>query len=106
MRFFVNLKNKKFEVIGSQVEMPNSSDIFAVHVNNYDIWSAPYAVSHIDTGYRVGHGNSIDEAIEDGKKKMLSITSENFIARADKAKKENAVKELIILTDEELQSKG
>lgn len=89
MRFFLAGTAAAVEVIGEVVSLPNAGgEVFAVHhavipgVTDDDDDDAPlFAVSHVETGFRVASGFSIDEAIEAAGARLQSKTPEEIQER-------------------------
>lgn len=67
------------EVIGLAVDLPNIPvGAFAVHANPFcgrevgGVREMPFAVSHVETGFRLASGHDVDDAIERATTTVLS----------------------------------
>lgn len=63
MRLVVAGDDANEEVIAEEIEITGSGERFAVHRSIGTHARGLWSVSHIDTGFAVDHGNSIDDAI-------------------------------------------
>jgi len=65
VRFVVTGSHHDVEMIGAAVCIPSAStERFAVHVNVHsDMKERPYTVTHVESGFRLGGGSTIDAAI-------------------------------------------
>lgn len=65
MRFYLTGNRHDIEMIGEAVTIPAAPDeTFAVHPNVFsDMREHPYSVTHVETGFRLGRGTSIQSAI-------------------------------------------
>jgi hypothetical protein len=90
MRFLVSCKEYREEVIGEPVTIDQVPDeAFAVHRTNIGSPSTmPYwTVTHVDTGFAVSHGDTIDFAIQQARDRFEAagpdVIAERFrLARA------------------------
>jgi hypothetical protein len=92
MRLVITGEISNIEVIAEPFEIDGSSDQFAVHPAIgfvAEVWSA----THIATGFSIGAGDTIDEAIADARTKWAAKTPaeiEAAIARATEIKRSRA----------------
>lgn len=96
MRFHLTTHGGPIEVLGDLVELPNSgAEQFFVHHaavrserdDDLDDDELPlFAVSHVGTGFRVGAGNTIDEAISHARIVMNSKTPKEVALAIKRAK--------------------
>ena len=81
MRFFVMCDNYREEVIGDLVEIDQApGEAFAVHRSHIgQISSFPYwTVTHVETGFQVGCGDTIDFAVQMAREKFAAKTPEQI----------------------------
>jgi hypothetical protein len=90
MRFYLNGDISLMETLGDKVELAGDrGESFAVHATPYslanpddDLWR----VSHIETGFRVSSGGSINEAIENANRRLAEVTDEQFNTALSRAR--------------------
>jgi len=65
VRFMLTGSHHDVEMLGAAVVIPAAStERFAVHPNVHrDMKETPYTVTHIESGFRLGGGRTIDDAI-------------------------------------------
>ncbi|TGP43441.1 hypothetical protein EN871_16650 [bacterium M00.F.Ca.ET.228.01.1.1] len=89
MRFFIVGDICLEEVIGEPVEFAEApGELYAVHRPHIGDTNATcyWHVSHVETGVRLSMGDSIDFAIENGRRVLASKTSEEIKAALDAAR--------------------
>lgn len=89
MRFNLHSATSTIEAIGESVELTfGRGEAFAVHATPYlhaeddDQWR----VSHIETGFEVDSGATIDDAIMAAEEKLAQINDEKFYKGIAKAR--------------------
>jgi len=87
MRFIVTGHRVDHEMIGELVEIPQApGEVFAVHPNVFkDMKEAPFSVTHVDSGFRIGKGTSIQGAIHHALNTALDNGPEKLAAALDLA---------------------
>lgn len=80
MRFIVTGSKSDTEMIGEQVEIPQApGQIFAVHPNIFkDRATSPFSVTHVESGFRLGHGATIQGAINNALNKALETGADKL----------------------------
>ena len=65
VRFVLTGSHHDVEMLGAAIVVPSAStERFAVHVNVHsDSKETPYTVTHVESGFRLGGGKTIDAAI-------------------------------------------
>ena len=107
MRFLVSCKDYREEVIGEPVAIDQvPGEIFAVHRTNIGAPSTmPYwTVTHVETGFAVSHGDTIDFAIQQARDRFAAATPEVIAERFEKARAmlaENQAKPVMQVPPEE-----
>jgi len=88
MRFILTGSKHDIEMIGEQVQIPTApGEVFAVHPNVFtDMRATPYAVTHVETGFRIGGGASIQSAILAAQNACLNVGPEEMARRIDLAR--------------------
>jgi hypothetical protein len=88
MRFIITGNRTDSEMIGEQVEIPQApGQIFAVHPNVFkDMRDWPFAVTHVESGFRLGIGTTIQGAINNALNKALDTGAERLAAAMDFAR--------------------
>jgi hypothetical protein len=92
MRLMLTGDVHPIEAIGELIEIePNYGELFVVHQSphgvsdlNIDRWR----VSHVDTGYRVSWGLTIDAAIQHAKERLAMVGEDGFLKALEKARAE------------------
>lgn len=69
--------NTYLDVPALEFDIPGSGHRFAVH-RNFDITPDEYAVTHIDTGFRVGAGETMEEAAQVAMERWASKTPQQI----------------------------
>ncbi len=94
MRFFVIGEFGFAEVIGELVDL-GKPEQYAVHNNIFNDAlngrDALFVISHVDSGFRVSVGDTVDFAIENAKQRIAMLTDQQYregIATAFKIKAE------------------
>jgi len=92
MRVKITCGDAIYETIGEEVSFDGFDDKFAVHQNikNDDDFKV-FCVTHIDTGFRLEAGLTIDDVIEKAKYKLQLVGIDKLkeaIARASQIKSE------------------
>lgn len=81
MRLIIQGDKYAAEVIGESFEIDGSGHQFAVHPT---LWSdghiAPWSATHVETGHRVGSGDTIDEAIASARTKWNQASPDRLEA--------------------------
>lgn len=83
-RYIVKALVRDEEVIGEEFKIDGTDAVFIVH-RSLDDTRGNYTSTHLDTGFSIGWGESIDDAIVDGAERWLEQSPEKlaaFIARA------------------------
>lgn len=107
MRFLVACKEYREEVIGEPITIDQVPDeAFAVHRTNIGAPSTmPYwTVSHVETGFAVSHGDTIDFAIQQARDRFAAAGPEVIAERFEKARamqQENQSKPVMQVPPEE-----
>ena len=80
------------EVIAEPFSIEGSEESFAVHQTLprqvIEMEAKPFTATHVDTGFAIARGDTIDEAIAAAKEVWASKTPEQISAAIDRAKKE------------------
>jgi len=74
------------EVIGEPFDVEGSDERFAVHpAIASDSYRGKWVATHVDTGFAIGRADTIDGAIEAGRKAWAAATPEEIIAAKTRA---------------------
>jgi hypothetical protein len=88
MRLVIQGDKHAEEVIGEPFEIEGSGHQFAVHPKlRGDDHFAPWSATHVETGHRVGFGDTVDEAIASARARWNQASTETIEAGLKRARK-------------------
>jgi hypothetical protein len=92
MRLTLHGTRTPIEVIADSISInPNYGDSFVVHQTPHGMGDSNidrFRVSHLATGFRVGWGMTIDQAIHHAQTRLKSVGQEKFREAVERANKE------------------
>lgn len=83
-RYIVKAKVRDEEVIGEEFKIDGEDAVFIVH-RSLDDTRGNFTSTHVDTGFAIGWGESINEAIMHGTKRWLEQSPEKLAASIARA---------------------
>lgn len=85
------------EVIGEQFKIAGSGEMFIVHRSIGMEANGRYTATHHDTGFLIGWGDTIDDAIVHGTERWLECPREKLKELIENARKKAAARDCVRL---------
>lgn len=96
MRFHIFGDKHDEEVIGEPFAIAGTTDQFAVHATILaDSWSSPWTATHVESGFFIARGDTIDGAIAAARVRWSAAPPEKIAEAKAKAAEARAAREKI-----------